>query len=214
MPGFGSSPTTGASASIPGLYANNGGIRLADLLSNISEPAGKADHHAAASSWRIAEGRDGYRAAFAWAELDPSLLDKEIYVVTRRDGKLLPDKDGPFQLVAPGEKRGAGWVRQLSVLRIAPLPSAHDDEYARWILANLPELTTVRTGMTRKEVLKVFVEEGGIFSRQGRRYAYRKCQFVHVDVEFTPVGDAGSAEAPGDRITKISKPFLEPSIRD
>lgn len=197
-----------------GKPATFGGVRLADLLSKVSVPAGEAYHSTAASYSLVAEGRDGYRAAFAWAELDPTFMDKDIYVANRRDGKPLPEKDGPFQLVAPGEKRGARWVRQLSVLRIVPLPSAHDDEYARWILANLPELTSVRAGMTRKELLKVFTEEGGISSRQWQRYTYRKCQFVHVEVEFAPVGGPGAATGPDDRITKISKPFLEPSIRD
>lgn len=45
-------------------------------------------------------------------------MDKAVYVVAKRDGKPLTDKDGPFQLVAPGEKRGARWVRQVAALRI------------------------------------------------------------------------------------------------
>jgi hypothetical protein len=45
-------------------------------------------------------------------------MDKSAYVVTKRDGKPLSDKDGPFQLVVPGEKRGARWVRQVTALKI------------------------------------------------------------------------------------------------
>ena len=55
---------------------------------------------------------------FAWAELDSTFMDKAVYVVTKRDGKPLTDKDGPFQLVVQGEKRGARWVRQVTALRI------------------------------------------------------------------------------------------------
>jgi hypothetical protein len=43
---------------------------------------------------------------------------KAVYVVTKRDGKALSEKDGPFQLVVPGEKRAARWVRQVTALRI------------------------------------------------------------------------------------------------
>jgi hypothetical protein len=34
------------------------------------------------------------------------------------DGTALSDKDGPFQLVVPGEKRAARWVRQVTALKI------------------------------------------------------------------------------------------------
>ena len=64
------------------------------------------------------EAKDGYRAVYAWAELDSTFMDKSVYVVTKRDGKPLSGKDGPFQLVAPGEKRAAKWVRQVTALRI------------------------------------------------------------------------------------------------
>jgi hypothetical protein len=66
----------------------------------------------------LVEAKDGYRATFAWAELDSTFMDKAVYVVTNRDGKLLSEKDGPFQLVVPGEKRSARWVRQVPALRI------------------------------------------------------------------------------------------------
>ena len=66
----------------------------------------------------VVEARDGCRATFAWAELDSTFMDKSVYVVTKRDGKPLSDKDGPFQLVVPGEKRAARWVRQVTALRI------------------------------------------------------------------------------------------------
>jgi hypothetical protein len=39
-----------------------------------------------------ANANDGYRATFAWAELDSTFMDKAVYVVTKRDGKLLSEK--------------------------------------------------------------------------------------------------------------------------
>ena len=94
------------------------GVLLADVLAKVALPVGEKFHSTAASYYMLVEARDGYRAIFAWAELDSTFMDKSVYVVTKWDGKPLSDKDGPLQLVAPGEKRAARWVRQVTALRI------------------------------------------------------------------------------------------------
>src|ERR1035437_4105575 len=43
------------------------------------------------------------------AELDSAPWTNPCAWWTKRDGKPLPDKDCPFQLVVPGEKRAARW---------------------------------------------------------------------------------------------------------
>jgi hypothetical protein len=94
------------------------GVLLADVLSKVDLPLGEKYHSTAASYCMLVEAKDGYRAVFAWAELDSGFMDKAVYVVTKRDGKPLTEKQGPFQLLAPGEKRGGRWVRQVVALRI------------------------------------------------------------------------------------------------
>ena len=94
------------------------GVLLSDVLAKVALPVGEKFHRTAASYYLVVQATDGYRAVFAWAELDPGFIDKTIYVVTRRDGKPLSDQEGPFRLVAPGEKRGARWVRQVAALKI------------------------------------------------------------------------------------------------
>ena len=94
------------------------GVLLADVLAKVGLPTGDAFHSTAASYYLTVEAKDGYRAVFAWAELDPTFMDKQVYVVTKRDGKSLSDKDGPFELVVPGEKRAARWVRQVTALKL------------------------------------------------------------------------------------------------
>jgi hypothetical protein len=101
-----------------GIQTSFDGVLLADVLGKVDLPTGEKFHKTAVSYYLTVEGRDGYRAVYAWAELDPTFLDKPVYLVTKRDGKLLSDKDGPFQVVAPGEKRGARWVRQVMSLEI------------------------------------------------------------------------------------------------
>jgi hypothetical protein len=101
-----------------GTTATFEGVLLTDVLAKVDLPVGEKFHSTGASYYMVVEAKDGYRATFAWAELDSTFMDKSVYVVTRRDGKPLSDKDGPFQVVVPGEKRSARWVRQVTALKI------------------------------------------------------------------------------------------------
>ena len=101
-----------------GTAATFEGVLLTDVLAKVDLPLGEKFHSTGASYYMVVEARDGYRAVFAWAELDSGFMDKSVYVVTKRDGKPLSEKDGPFQLVAPGEKRAGRWVRQVAALTI------------------------------------------------------------------------------------------------
>jgi hypothetical protein len=193
------------------------GVLLKDVLAKVASPTGEKFRSTVASYYLMLEANDGYKAVFSWAEIDPAFTDRKVYVVTKRDGKPLSSKDGPFELVVPEEKKNSRWVRQLKMLRVEPLPTstAYDSEQARWIAANLVELESIKVGMTRGQLLKVFMGEGGISNRTWRRYVYRRCGYVKVDVEFDPAGNPSShEEGPDDRITKISKPFLELAIMD
>jgi hypothetical protein len=111
-------PQKTVNATDHGAPATFEGVLLTDVLAKTDLPVGEKFHSTAASYYLVVNASDGYRAVFAWAELDPTFMDKQVYVVTKRDGKPLPDGDGPFQLVAPGEKRAARWVRQVTTLTI------------------------------------------------------------------------------------------------
>jgi len=93
-------------------------VLLADVLSKVDAPVGEQFRSTAASHYVVAEAKDGYRAVFAWAELDRSFTDRRIYLVTQRDGKPLSDRDGPFMTVAPDDKRASRWVRNVTALTI------------------------------------------------------------------------------------------------
>jgi hypothetical protein len=66
----------------------------------------------------LVEAADGYRVVIALPEVDPAFTDKQIVVAFLRDGKPLAEKEGPYRLVIPDEKRMARWVRQVTTLRI------------------------------------------------------------------------------------------------
>ena len=85
-----------------------------------------------------------------------------------------------------------------------------------WVLKSLGEMKKVKAGTTRAELLKVFEEEGGLSNRRQRTYVYRECRYFKVDVKFEPVGGAedARAEAPGDRVVEVSKPYLDYAVVD
>jgi hypothetical protein len=66
----------------------------------------------------LVEAADGYRVVIALPELDPAFTDKQIVLAFLKDGKPLDDKEGPYRIVIPDEKRMARWVRQVTTLKI------------------------------------------------------------------------------------------------
>jgi hypothetical protein len=83
-------------------------------------------------------------------------------------------------------------------------------KHTEWVAKSLKEMQTVKVGMTRADLLKVFEEEGGISTRTQQTYVYRGCLYFKVDVTFEPVGDAKSGHKyPGDKIVKLSQPYLD-----
>jgi hypothetical protein len=71
------------------------------------------------ASCLLVEAADGYRVVIALPELDEAFTDKQIVLAFLKDGKPLDDKEGPYRIVIPDEKRMARWVRQVTALKIA-----------------------------------------------------------------------------------------------
>jgi hypothetical protein len=111
-------PRYTVAASEHGSAAPFEGVLLADVLANVDVPAGEKMHGKSMSMYLLVEAADGYRAVFALQELDPAFTDRKIYLADKRDGKPLPEKEGPFRIVVPDDKRPARWVRQVTALRV------------------------------------------------------------------------------------------------
>jgi hypothetical protein len=91
-----------------------------------------------------------------------------------------------------------------------------DLEHTKWIDSVMRSILTIKPGATRKDLLTVFTEEGGISNRTHRKYVYKQCPYIKVDVELAPVGkqDRPFIEMPEDKIITISRPYLEYSVGD
>jgi hypothetical protein len=91
------------------------GVALIDLLTQLGVPA--QPHGKDLALYLVAIGSDGYKAVYSVAEVNPGVHDATVIVADSEDGKPLT-ADGPFKLVATGEKRPARWVRGLVGVRV------------------------------------------------------------------------------------------------
>jgi hypothetical protein len=91
-----------------------------------------------------------------------------------------------------------------------------DKEHTKWVDSVMRSISSVKPGATRKNLLGVFTEEGGLSTRTHRTYVYKHCPYIKVDVEFAPVGNEDDAltEMPEDKISTISRPYLQYFIAD
>jgi hypothetical protein len=109
------------------------------------------------------------------------------------------------------------WLTNSTIAQDTPdRQSQRDKALSEQISAILRDCEKIKPGMTRAQLLKVFTTEGGISSARHRRFVYRRCPYIKLDVEFklsAPDQDVLD-ERMTDTISKISKPFLEWSIAD
>src|SRR5258705_2790455 len=101
-------------------------------------------------------------------------------------------------------------VAGLTVFAQSGAQSQDAKAHSEWIGQSLKEMETIKVGMTRADLLKVFREEGGLSTRTLRQYVFRECLYIKVAVEFQPVETTAALPANGpDKILNISQPFIE-----
>jgi hypothetical protein len=89
------------------------GVALADVLRAAKVTLGKDLKGPLLANSLVVEGADGYRVAFSLPEVDPDLTDNVVLLADRKEGKVLDDKEGPYRLIVPHDKRPIRWVRQV-----------------------------------------------------------------------------------------------------
>lgn len=92
------------------------GPLLGDVLKAAGVPLEKQLRGPRLTLYLLVEAADGYCVVFALPELDPTNSDSQIILALRRDGSPLDAKEGPYRIIAPGEKRHARWVKQVTRL--------------------------------------------------------------------------------------------------
>lgn len=94
--------------------------------------------------------------------------------------------------------------------------SGFDKQHTEWIATALKSIQTVKVGMTRSDLMKVFTTEGGLEFKSEttsqRTYVYRRCPYIKVDVKMAISGP--DRDLPTDKIIETSRPYLDWSIMD
>lgn len=93
------------------------GVALLEIVARAGVPTDRLSGRQAATVV-VAEARDGYRAAYALAELDETHSGRFPVLVDRKDGAAIAPEEGPFRVIMRGEQRHSRWIRQVSCLRI------------------------------------------------------------------------------------------------
>jgi len=95
-------------------------------------------------------------------------------------------------------------------------------DYNAWVAHTLEKMETVKPGMTREELLKVFTTEGGLSTGLHQTFVSQDCPYFKVDVDFKAVGrpeqdDEGRVtleEDSRDIIVEVSRPYLRLTVAD
>jgi len=94
------------------------GPTLRSLVSLVGAPSGHAFRGPNMLIAIMAEASDGYRAAYMLAEVDEGFGNKNAILALTQNGAALPEKDGPFRMVMPGEEHRARWIRMVRRVRL------------------------------------------------------------------------------------------------
>jgi hypothetical protein len=100
------------------------GVAVQELLRRAGVPQNEKLRGSAMATYVLAEAADGYAVVYSLAELDSDFQDSEVIVADRMDGSPLGEKQGPFKIVAPHDKRPARWIRMLKSLTVVTVSPA------------------------------------------------------------------------------------------
>ncbi|MDQ1406242.1 MAG: hypothetical protein QOG55_1871 [Acidobacteriaceae bacterium] len=72
----------------------------------------------------------------------------------------------------------------------------------------------IKPGVTRHEVEKYFMRQGGVQFPGSTHYLYRKSRYLHVDVDFTAKGGVDRLFSSDDVVTKVSQLYVDYTAKD
>jgi hypothetical protein len=111
-------PRVKMNASAHGESATFEGPLLRSVLEKGGVALGETLRGKKMASCLLVEAADGYRVVIALPELDPGFTDKRVVLAFLKNGKPLDEKEGPYRVVIPDEKRPVRWVRQVTTLKV------------------------------------------------------------------------------------------------
>ncbi len=98
--------------------------------------------------------------------------------------------------------------------RFTQIQDAGEKAHQQWLEARYKEATSIRPGMTRADLLKLFGQEGGIQTPTSQRYVLKSCSLIHIDVKFDKYDAANRQRDDSVRIEEVSRPYLDRIVLD
>lgn len=78
----------------------------------------------------------------------------------------------------------------------------------------LASVNNIKPGMTRADVEKDFVLDGGLDFIGTSIYTYKKCLLIKIRVDFSIAKPGKNVDSPNDVVKSVSQPYLQYPIRD
>lgn len=101
--------------------------------------------------------------------------------------------------------------------RIHPPPQDTGEQaHQQWLEERYKDATSIKPGMTRADLLKLFIEDGGLQSIPAGRYVLKTCQLIQIEVKFDTKYGVAYKPVPDEslKIVEVSKPYLERMASD
>ena len=96
-------------------------------------------------------------------------------------------------------------------LTYLPAQTANDQAHQQWLEERYKEATSIKAGMTRADLLRVFEEDGGLQTIPAGRYVLKSCRLIQIEVKFDGKYGVDYKPMPDEKlkIVEVSKPYLE-----
>jgi len=94
------------------------GVALSDVLAKAGIALGDSAKKKTITTYIIVSAADNYKAIYTLPEIDPLFANRVIMLADRVDKKPLPEGYAPYQIIVPGEKKHARWMRQVTSIQV------------------------------------------------------------------------------------------------
>ena len=89
-----------------------------------------------------------------------------------------------------------------------------DKAHQQWLEERYKEATSIKPGMTRSDLLKLFWRDGGFQSATEQRFVLKSCHLIKIEVRFDKYDFANKQPDDSIRIVEVSRPYLQPMALD
>jgi hypothetical protein len=110
----------------------------------------------------------------------------------------------------------AGLSLVIGALTFSHAQESGDRAHQKWLEEKYTEATSIKPGMSRAELLKLFMEDGGLQRIPASRYVLKSCQLIQIEVKFDTRYGVNYKPVPDEnlKIVEVSKPYLERMAMD